>query len=76
MDNILVFSLENCNPCRELKLYLEQKGVEYTLVEVPKEMSIDTFKKIYPENKGFPHILVNGRIIYDLMMYLESGLEV
>lgn len=74
-DDILVFTLEGCEPCRLLKMYLDQKGYEYRTINVPDELSRETFKKIYPNSKGFPHTLVNNREVYDLMMYLESGLN-
>jgi len=72
---ILVFTLEGCEPCMFLKQYLDQKGYEYTKVEIGDEIPIETFNKIYPDANGFPHTIVNGEPVFDLMMYLESGLE-
>jgi len=73
-QRIVVFTLKGCGPCEELKMYLEQKDIAHTEVKMGEEISIETFNKIYPDNKGFPHILVDNEEVYDLILYLESGL--
>ena len=74
--DIIIFTLEGCEPCKILKQYLNQKGYEYRSVEVVEEIPLDTFNKIYPNASGFPHIIVNNEPVFDLIMYLESGLEI
>lgn len=73
--DILIFTLDGCEPCNHLKMYLDQKGYKYRHVKIFEEISIETFEKIYPNSVGFPHAVVNGHEVFDLILYLESEME-
>lgn len=72
--NIEIYTLEGCGPCHVVKSYLDQKGYDYSEYNVPRDLSADEFIEKFPEAEGYPHTLVNGKFIDDLMLYLEGGL--
>jgi len=72
--HIVVITQEGCPPCEMLKMYIEQKGVECSMLEVDTEISREAIDKIWPQCEGFPYAIVDGQDVGDLMFYLESGL--
>jgi len=71
---IVVFTLGGCEPCEILKMYIEQKDIDATIIEVDTEISRETLTKIFPDVDGFPYPVVNNQPVGDLIFYLESGL--
>jgi len=55
-------------------MYIEQKDIKCTMLEVHTDISQEAVEKIWPECEGFPFVTVNGAFIGDLIFYLESGL--
>lgn len=74
VPDILIFSLEGCKPCEELKAYLNTKRIEYREVRVIDDIDPEVFAKIYPNSEGYPHVILDGNEVFDLMLILESGL--
>lgn len=72
--NIEVYSLEGCGPCEMAKMYLDQKGYNYTEYNTPRDMTREEFLEKFPEAEGWPHILVDGNYVMDIILYLEGGL--
>jgi len=74
VPDILIFSLEGCAPCEELKAYLNTKQYEYREVRIIDDIDPEVFAKIYPNAEGYPHVILDGNEVFDLTLILESGL--
>lgn len=73
--DILIFTLEGCMPCDEVKAYLNTKSIPFREVKIFEDIHPDVFAKIYPNSQGYPHIILNGTEVFDLILILESGLQ-
>ena len=74
--HIVLYTQAGCGPCQVTKMYVEQKNIECTMIEVDTDIDRDLLLKIYPtiEDTGFPFCTVDGAWVPDLIIYCESGL--
>jgi len=72
--NIEVYTLEGCGPCQITKMYLDQKGYEYHETSIPNDLTREEFLDKFPDAEAFPHVLVDGNFVFDIILYLEGGL--
>jgi glutaredoxin 3 len=57
MSGVIVYTLENCGYCKVAKELLQFKGVSYSEVKVPHDISTRDFISEYPTVKSFPLIV-------------------
>lgn len=75
-DHILVISQENCGACTTVKDYFAWKKMHYEEKVIDKDITTEEFWKEYKDeaDHGTPLVYVNGKFVYDVIAYYESGL--
>lgn len=74
---IVVIAQHGCPPCEQLKEYFNVKGYDFEVIYIGdrfENISDHVFKILWPENKGTPHTLIDGRVCEDPYGFFELGL--
>ena len=71
----LIYTKQNCSYCVKAKNLLNIKQVEFTEVEIGKDMLREDFISMFPEQKSVPLIFIDDNRIGgydDLRKYFDS----
>lgn len=60
---IVVYSKDKCSQCEQAKMYLDIKGVEYEVLKLGEDYSLDEVKEIAPTQRTFPVIVDDGVLV-------------
>ena len=75
MDNVLIYTKENCHFCVKAKQLLNMKGINFTESVVGKDMLREEFMSMYPEVKTVPLIFIDEQKVgsyEDLREYFDN----
>ncbi|MFP6625885.1 MAG: glutaredoxin 3 [Deltaproteobacteria bacterium] len=72
--DIRVYTTPACGYCRRAKQLLEQKGLDYTEIDVSRNEEALAEITALSTQKTFPQIMINGRVIggYNELANLDS----
>jgi len=74
---IELYSSPGCKWCNRAKTLMKMANVEYTLKNVGYNISVDEVREMFPEQVGFPIIVIDGEVV-DLItttkMFMDKGL--
>lgn len=73
---VLMYTKTNCPHCVRAKSYLNVKGIEYTEMEIGKDVLREDFVATYPDVKTVPFFVIDGVKIYgneQLREHLEGN---
>lgn len=58
-----IYSKDNCPYCVQAKRLLEEKGKEYTEINIGRDIRRDDFMSLFPNVRSVPFIIINGEEI-------------
>jgi len=70
---IVMYSLDGCGHCDVARSYFIENNVEYTELKVDRDISIDDFLDQFPEQTGFPHIVIDGKMVDQYKEHIEMN---
>lgn len=75
MNNVIVYSKNNCAYCTKAKAYLSMKGVAYNEVRLGEDIMVEDFKSLFPTVQSVPFIMIDGEQINgfdDLVEWIDN----
>tara|TARA_B100000965_G_scaffold195317_1_gene163190 strand:+ start:581 stop:862 length:282 start_codon:yes stop_codon:yes gene_type:complete len=64
--NVIVYSSHGCFYCEQMKLLMEKANLTYKEIEVDVTNRASFIKK-YPDAKGYPYVIIDGKPIGGLV---------
>lgn len=61
--NAVVYTKDNCPHCVQAKTLLSNRGVEYTEVNIGRDITREEFFSLFPEARTVPQIILDGKHI-------------
>lgn len=76
--DIKVYTLPNCSSCSHLKELMGRANQTYNEISVGNDISLDNFKKEYPDVPALPHVIIDdvaiGGLVEVARKFLKDGL--
>jgi glutaredoxin 3 len=76
--DIHIYKTNGCGYCIKIIELMNRANVQYKSYLVGRDLTIDKFKLLYPEAKGFPYVIIDGEPIGGLVetvkLFVEKGL--
>ena len=60
---IEIYTKPSCPSCINAKMFLQNKGLEYTEIKIGKDISREEFLEKFPEARTVPQITIDGNLI-------------
>ena len=74
---VVMYSLDGCGHCVIAKDYFVENNIEYTELKVGADESadvdIDDFLDQFPDQEGFPHIMIDDVYVADYQNHIEMN---
>jgi len=61
MNNVLIYTKTTCHFCDYAKKLMQSEGISYTETVLGKDMMLEDFKSLFPEQKTVPLIFIGGK---------------
>ncbi len=76
--DIKIYSSPGCFYCEQMKELCKRAEVEYEEQVMGKDITKQEFNKLYPNVLGFPHVIIDGKVIGGLVetakYFINEGL--
>jgi len=76
--NIIVFKVSGCGSCVKIHELMERANLNYNSILVGTDMTREEFKEKYPNARGFPYVIIDGKQVGSLLdtvkLFVEKGL--
>lgn len=60
MNNVVLYTKDNCSYCVSAKTLLTAKNIPYTEQKLGEDFTRETLLEMFPEAKTFPVIVIDG----------------
>lgn len=60
MNNVVLYTKDNCSYCMNAKSLLTNKNIPYKEMKLGEDFTRETLLEMFPEAKTFPVIVVDG----------------
>lgn len=60
MNNITIYTKDNCSFCTKAKMLLSSKSIQYTELKLNQDFTKENLLEIFPMTKTFPVIVVDS----------------
>jgi glutaredoxin len=67
-----IYSKDSCTYCVSVKKFLNSRNVEFVEHKIGENLTVAEFKEKWPEVKGLPLVVDNGKPIPNYVEYLEK----
>ena len=75
MPKLIMFSKDNCPKCQEAITYLNNKELEYDLLKIGNDITLDCFRTLFPEVKSVPFFILAHTLKFNSLNSLKKELE-
>jgi hypothetical protein len=78
MMEIIAYTMSGCSSCGILKQLFERASVVYKEVALGKDVTVEDFRLMFPEVRGFPFVVIDGENVGGLVevakIFVQKGL--
>jgi glutaredoxin 3 len=60
MNNVTIYTKDNCVFCTRAKMIMSSKGVQYKELKLNEDFTSETLKNLFPQARTYPVIVVDG----------------
>jgi len=60
---IIAYTSAGCFYCDQLKELFKRFDIEYTAIQVKKDITLEDFRQKYPAAESYPHVVIDGDVI-------------
>lgn len=76
--DIHIYKSPGCGYCVKVIELMERANVQYQTTTIGKDITLNEFKSLYPNAKGFPYVIIDGNVVGGLVetvkLFVEKGL--
>lgn len=76
--DIKIFTMNGCGYCSKMKELMERVGLEYKEYRLNRNLTMEEYKKYFPDETSFPRLIIDEKPIGDLTesvrYFVERGM--